>query len=55
LVESWDRDEVDLDELVRAMAGGAELEALAHELESLGGSTERAAREEFGDRQESGS
>jgi simple sugar transport system ATP-binding protein len=47
LVESWDRAEVSLDALVRAMAGGAELEALAHELESLGGATEQAAAEEI--------
>jgi simple sugar transport system ATP-binding protein len=33
LVESFTRDEVSRDDLVRAMAGGAELEALAHELE----------------------
>lgn len=33
LVESYARAEVSRDELVRAMAGGAELEALAHELE----------------------
>ena len=47
LVESWARSEVSLDALVRAMAGGAELEALAHELESLGGATEDAAQEEL--------
>jgi simple sugar transport system ATP-binding protein len=47
LVESWDRSEVSLDALVRAMAGGAELETLAHELESLGGPTESAAHEEI--------
>jgi simple sugar transport system ATP-binding protein len=45
MVESWDRSEVGLDALVRAMAGGAELEALAHELEELGGQTESAAQE----------
>ena len=47
LVESWDRADVSLDALVRAMAGGAELEALAHELESLGGATREAAAEEL--------
>ena len=49
LVESWDRSEVSLDALVRAMAGGAELDALAHELESLGGAVEEAAEEEISD------
>lgn len=45
MIENWERSEVNLDSLVKAMAGGAELEALAHELESLGGSTEAAAEE----------
>lgn len=36
MIEHWERSEVDLDELVRAMAGGAELDALAHELKSMG-------------------
>ena len=31
----YQRDNVTREELVRAMAGGAELEALAHELENL--------------------
>jgi len=45
MMENWTRDEVDLDSLVKAMAGGAELEALAHELESLGGAAASAAEE----------
>lgn len=48
MIENWERSEVDLDALVTAMAGGAELEALAHELESLGGPTEAAAEEVAG-------
>ena len=49
MTEDWDRQEVTLDALVRAMAGGAELEALAHEMKSLGGHTTQAAREEIAD------
>ncbi len=47
MIENWTRAQVSLDALVKAMAGGAELEALAHELESLGGATQEAAREEI--------
>ncbi|MFC5175907.1 ATP-binding cassette domain-containing protein [Nocardioides taihuensis] len=47
MMENWTRDEVSLDALVRAMAGGAELEALAHELEELGGDVKHAAREQI--------
>jgi len=47
MVESWERSEASLDALVKAMAGGAELEALAHELKELGGQTESAADEEI--------
>jgi hypothetical protein len=32
MTNRWLKDEVELDELVAAMAGGAELEDLAHEL-----------------------
>ena len=35
MMAEFDKDNVTREELVRAMAGGAELEALAHELESL--------------------
>ncbi|MFZ2016791.1 MAG: ATP-binding cassette domain-containing protein [Nocardioides sp.] len=49
MTEDWSRDEVSLDALVKAMAGGAELEALAHELESLGGEPAEAAAEEIDD------
>ena len=35
LTHEFVRDKVDREELVKAMAGGAELEALAHELESV--------------------
>lgn len=45
MIENWDREHVSLDALVRAMAGGAELDALAHELESLGGAPAQAAQE----------
>ena len=45
MIENWERSEVDLDSLVKAMAGGAELEALAHELETLGGTPASAAEE----------
>lgn len=34
MIATYDRDDVSLDELVSKMAGGAELEALAHELKS---------------------
>jgi simple sugar transport system ATP-binding protein len=47
MTEDWSRDEVSLDALIMSMAGGAELEALAHELESLGGETAEAAVEEI--------
>lgn len=43
MIENWERSEASLDALIKAMAGGAELEALAHELESLGGDTAAAA------------
>jgi simple sugar transport system ATP-binding protein len=33
----YERDNVSLEELIKAMAGGAELEQLAHELESISG------------------
>jgi len=46
MIEDWTREEVTLDALVRAMAGGAELEALAHELSSLGGAAPTKAIEE---------
>lgn len=36
MTANWDKTEVELDELVRAMAGGAELETLAHELGTMG-------------------
>jgi simple sugar transport system ATP-binding protein len=52
MIENWNREEVSLDALVRAMAGGAELDALAHELESLGGQTGEAAHEEIAQMQE---
>jgi len=39
------KDEISLDELTRLMAGGAELEALGHELERGGGAAAAAARE----------
>jgi simple sugar transport system ATP-binding protein len=45
LSESWARGEVTLDALVRAMAGGAELDALAHELAELGGTVREATAE----------
>jgi simple sugar transport system ATP-binding protein len=35
LINEFMRDNVTREELVQAMAGGAELEALAHELESV--------------------
>jgi len=35
MIAEYDRSEVTREELVKAMAGGAELEALAHELESM--------------------
>lgn len=47
MTERWNRKEVSLDALVSAMAGGAELELLAHELESLGAQTSHAAQEEI--------
>ena len=47
MTEDWRRDEVSLDALIMSMAGGAELEALAHELESLGGETAEAAAQEI--------
>jgi simple sugar transport system ATP-binding protein len=53
MMENWTREQVSLDALVKAMAGGAELEALAHELESLGGVTQEAAREEINEMLES--
>jgi simple sugar transport system ATP-binding protein len=34
MTNRWLKDEVELDELISAMAGGAELEDLAHELGS---------------------
>lgn len=40
MTASWDKSEVELDELVRAMAGGAELETLAHELDTMGTETD---------------
>jgi simple sugar transport system ATP-binding protein len=45
MTDNWTREEVTLDALVRAMAGGAELEALAHELAELGGAAEEASAE----------
>jgi simple sugar transport system ATP-binding protein len=39
------KSEITRDELTAMMAGGAELEALSHELESEGGATARAAQE----------
>jgi simple sugar transport system ATP-binding protein len=39
------KDEISRDELTALMAGGAELEALSHELESVGGSAAAAAQE----------
>jgi simple sugar transport system ATP-binding protein len=47
VTQDWVRSEANLDDLVRAMAGGAELEALAHEIESLGGELAKAANEEI--------
>jgi simple sugar transport system ATP-binding protein len=35
MIAQYERADVSREELVRAMAGGAELDALAHELESL--------------------
>ena len=35
MMAEYSRSEVSRDELVKAMAGGAELEALAHELENM--------------------
>lgn len=49
MIENWTRDEVSLDALVRAMAGGAELEALAHEIETLGGTQAEVAQEAIAD------
>jgi simple sugar transport system ATP-binding protein len=37
MMASWDRSEVSRDELIRAMAGGSELDELSHEIESIGG------------------
>jgi simple sugar transport system ATP-binding protein len=45
MIEDWSREEVSLDALVRAMAGGAELETLAHELQSIGGAPTKAIDE----------
>ena len=42
MTNEFERKTVTREELVKAMAGGAELEALAHELESLVGSSRRA-------------
>ncbi|RHW28361.1 sugar ABC transporter ATP-binding protein [Nocardioides immobilis] len=52
MIEDWERDEVSLDALVKAMAGGAELESLAHELKSLGGEVAEAAQEEIAEMRE---
>jgi simple sugar transport system ATP-binding protein len=36
MMATWDRSEVSRDELVMAMAGGAELDELAHEIRGIG-------------------
>jgi simple sugar transport system ATP-binding protein len=42
MMATWDRSEVSRDELVMAMAGGAELDELAHEISGIGEREERA-------------
>ncbi len=41
LAGSWTKDEITRDELVREMAGGAELEGLTHEIETAAGEPDR--------------